>query len=75
MEFLTTFHTHGKEYELFKNHKTDTYYVGNIGCNGTGLVPAFEDYNTGVFHFTIYAGLKPLQRTIPANTINGVGSL
>ena len=75
MEFLTTFRTRGKEYELYKNHQRDMYLVGNIGCNGTGLTPAYEDYSTGVFYFTINIRNKPVLRSIPGNTIKGVGSL
>lgn len=75
MEFLTCFRAHGKEYELYKNHHTDMYFVGNMNCGGTGLVPAFQDYESGEFHFTIYSGYKPLLRTIPKITINKVGSL
>ena len=74
MEFLSTFKTRGHEYELYKNHITDTFYVGSIGCDGTGLKPCIESPE-GLFIFRAWTGRKLEYLTVPKRTINSGGSL
>lgn len=77
IEYLRTFHKNGKDYELYKNHRLDTFMIGKPGCNGSGLTRCREEWegNKPKFVFTVRNGVHMVDRVVPRRVIESVGSL